>query len=75
MNIRIDSQTNINISDDVVYELLQIDQLHHTFQKLRYLPHNPLNTSPFTVGLNQGCSIQNRAELDLTLNVIFQSGI
>lgn len=75
MNIRIDSQTNINSSDDVVYELLQIDQLQHTFQKLRYLPHNSLNASPFTVGLNQGCSIQNRAELDLTLNVISQSGI
>ena len=46
---------NKDNDDDIMKELLQIDQLHHRFQKLKDQPHNSADTPDISAGVKQDC--------------------
>ena len=55
--------------DDVVGELLQVDQIHHRFHKLKSESQSSTDAPTTSVNYNQDRIQQNRAELGLTNNV------
>ena len=54
--------------NDLVGELLDIDELHHRFQKLTDQPQSSTDTLTTSINVNQARIEQNRAELELTNN-------
>ena len=55
--------------DDNESGLLQIDQLHHWFQKLKDQPHNSADTHGISFGVNQDCYERNLHESKQNRNV------
>ena len=55
--------------NDVVGELLEIDELHHRFQKLTDQPQSSSDTHTSSVNVNKDRIEQKRDELELTNNV------
>ena len=58
--------------DDFVNGLLQIDQDHHRFQKLKDQPHNSIDVPGIFVDVNQDCFDRNNALSDVNRNVNLQ---
>ena len=55
--------------NEVVGELLEIDELHHRFQKSTDQPQSSTDTHTSSINVNKDCIEQNRNELELTNNV------
>lgn len=56
-------------NDDIMTELLQIDQLHHQFQKLKDQPNISADTPGILFGVNQICYERNLNESDINWNL------
>ena len=56
-------------NNDVVGELLEIDELHHKFQKLTDQPQSSTDTHSTSINVNKDRIEQNRDELELTNHV------
>ena len=67
----IEQETNVGSKEknDVVGELLEIDELHHRFQKLTDQPENSTDTHTSSINVNKDRIEPNRDELELTSNV------
>ena len=66
-----EQETNVGSKEknDVVGELLEIDELHHRFQKLTDQPENSTDTHTSSINVNKDRIEPNRDELELTSNV------
>ena len=66
-----EQDTNVGSKEknDVVGELLEIDELHHRFQKLTDQPQNSIDTHTSSINVNKDRIEQNRDGLELTNNV------
>ena len=66
-----EQDTNVSSKEknDVVGELLEIDELHHRFQKLTDQPQSSTDTHTSSINVNKDRIEQNRDGLELTNNV------
>ena len=66
-----EQETNVGSKEknDVVGELLEIDELHHRFQKLTDQPQSSTDTHTSSINANKNRIERNRDELELTNNV------
>ena len=66
-----EQDTNVSSKEknDVVGELLEIDELHHRFQKLTDQPQSSTDTHTSSINVNKERIEQNRDGLELTNNV------
>ena len=66
-----EQETNVGSKEknDVVGELLEIDELHHRFQKLRNQPQSSTDTHTASISVNKDRIEQNYDELELRNNV------
>ena len=66
-----EQETNVGSKEknNIVGELLEIDELHHRFQKLTDQPQNSIDTHTSSINVNKDRIEQNRDGLELTNNV------